>query len=844
MVGERWRQIESLFHAAHEKTAEERIRLLDEACSTDPALRREVETLLANEDLAASFLESAPLDPTPPGPQETLTPGTQIGRYVVGDLLGAGGMGEVYQARDNRLDRHVAIKFLPRAMAEDAAALERFEREARAASALNHPNICTVHDVGEYHMGDNQGRPFLVMELLEGQSLRERIAGKPLPIPDLAAIASQVCAALQVAHAKGIIHRDIKPANIFVTETGQVKILDFGLAKRGADALRVSDALPRPAESTTLSVAGMVMGTLAYMSPEQAVGEEVDARTDIFSLGVVMYEMAAGRPPFRGKTPAGIVGSILTESPVKPSAVNAAIPAKLDRVILKALEKDRGARYPSVAALSADLEEWQKSEAASATQQTRRWMLAAAGAGVASLAGGAFLARRSLFPPERRTLIAVLPFENAGGNPQEAFFADGLHQDMISVLNRLYPDRLGVIAHTSVQRYKGTGATIQQVGNDLKVDYVVQGSVQRDGGQAHITARLIRVKDGASVWNASYNRDLNQTVAVQAEIAQAIAQGIETGLRPDAQVSAVLARPLNAAAHEAYLRGDYAKAVALDPGYAAAYAGLANKMYLPGLFGFLPPGRAFTGMRNAASKAVELDQTQASGHAAVALSKLHQQWSWSEAEESFRRGLRLDPGNAEVRHYFAHFLLWTNRREESVRECNLAVQLDPFNADLISCLGWHDLHVGNFDKAIDWTRLALTYQPDHGWALMLMGWAYEQKGMFPEALSALRKGFDSVLKTGSIAHVFAKSGNRPAAEKVLGDLLADSKKKYVSPYDIAVIYAGLDDQEHVYESLNKAYEEHSAFMVYMSSDPRFRPLRSDPRFQDLLRRMGVPNRQA
>src|ERR1019366_9456992 len=355
MVIERWRRIESLFHAAHEKTAEERARFLDETCSGDQALRREVESLLANEDLAASFLESDGSGSPATAAQEPVPPGERIGPYTIMELLGAGGMGQVYRAHDKRLDRHVAIKFLPRGMTDEPAARDRFEREARAASALNHSNICTVHDVGEF-----QGRPFIVMELLEGQSLKDRIARRPVPLAEFSAVTRQVCAALEAAHGKGIVHRDVKPANIFVTQGGQVKILDFGLAKRGEESVSVSSATPRPAGSTralSLTNTGTIVGNLAYMSPEQTVGEEVDARSDIFSLGVVLYEMATGQPPFRGKTPAGIMGSILTESPVKPSTVNAAIPAKLDRVLLKTLEKDREVRYQSVASLSADLEE-------------------------------------------------------------------------------------------------------------------------------------------------------------------------------------------------------------------------------------------------------------------------------------------------------------------------------------------------------------------------------------------------------------------------------------------------------------------------------------------------------
>jgi tetratricopeptide (TPR) repeat protein len=300
---------------------------------------------------------------------------------------------------------------------------------------------------------------------------------------------------------------------------------------------------------------------------------------------------------------------------------------------------------------------------------------------------------------------------------------------------------------------------------------------------------------------------------------------------------------LNAAAHEAYLRGDYAKAVALDPGYAAAFTGLARQSYIPGLFGFQAPGRAFTNMKNAASKAVELDPTQAMAYGSLALSRLHLQWNWTEAEQTFRRALRLDPANAELRHGFAHFLLWADRRDESVRECDLAVELNPFDSGLIACRGWHALYANDYDKTIEDARLALTYQPDDGWALMIMGWAYEQKGMFPEALSALRQGFNCTLKTASIAHVFASMGNRGAAEKILEELLAASKTNYVSPYDIAVVYSGLGDKARTFEWLNKAYEEHSALMVYMNSDPRLQPLRNEPPFQDLLRRMGLPKRR-
>jgi eukaryotic-like serine/threonine-protein kinase len=835
MLTDRWQKIESLYHSACALKPEERRKYLQSACGGDEGLLREVESLLANEEQAREFLETNTLR-TQQRSETRVPAGTEIGPYEVLEFLQAGGMGVVYKARDARLNRAVAIKFLPRAFTADPTALERFQREARAASALNHPRICTVHDVG-----DHEGRPFFVMEFLDGQSLKQRIAGKPVPVPELVDLGIQICDALEAAHAKGIVHRDIKPANIMIAPNGQIKVLDFGLAKLGAEPRATPVAAP-PAEidktvtGLTLTRPGSLMGTLAYLSPEQARGEEVDARTDIFSLGVVLYQMATGRPTFDGKTSGDIIGAILYRTPVKPSALNPAIPGGVERIILKALEKERGSRYQSASEMLADLAQFQESTAAAG--RTRRWLLASSGAAAAALAGGIFLPRLAIFSAKRKTMVAVLPLENVGGDPKQATFVSGLHQEMISILGRLYPDGLGVIAQTSAERYRGTTKPVSQIASELRADYVVKGGVQRDGDRFRISAQLIRAADQKPLWNENYDRDLGQLLKVQVEVAQAVAQGIERSLQPNPEVQMALARPLDPRAHEAYLRGDFQKSIELDPYYAPAYAARASQIYLAALFGFLPPLPTFRRVVDLASKAVELEPTLADAHAILALGRLHAQWQWHEAEQSFRRAVKLDPGNAGVRHGFAHFLLWANRGKESAEECNRALEHDPFDPDLMACVGWHDLWSGDFDRALVSTRRALSFDPKQALAALVMGWSYEAKGMYPEAISALQKTFPGTVQTASVAHALARSGKQQAAEDLLGQLLEASKTKYVSAYDLAAIYLGLGDKGRALEWLRKAFDEHSGFMVYVHLDPRLKSLRDESRFQELLTGMG------
>jgi non-specific serine/threonine protein kinase len=831
---DRWRDVERLYRSALARPEEERRSYLHDACGADAELHREVEALLSNGELAREFLErTASVTPKPPF-EETIPAGAEAGAYVILRMLGRGGMGEVYEARDSRLGRSVALKFLPSRFAKDPDALERFEREARAASSLNHPNICTIHDVGDYH-----GRPFFVMELLEGRSLKDRIGAGAMAVDEVIAAGGQIADALAVAHARGIVHRDIKPANIFVTAHGEAKVLDFGLAKLTAErpaapAVSATSLKTAPVREETLTTPGTTMGTIPYMSPEQARGDTVDARTDLFSLGVVLYEMATGTRPFRGESAADVLKTIATEAPPPPTAIRSAIPPALERVILKALEKDPAQRFQSAAEIQTALADLRRSRAL----KTRRWVVGSFGAAAAALAAGTYLGRRLIWSPGR-VMVAVLPLEDLGKDPEQAYFAEGLNDEMVSVLGRLYPDRLGVIGSSSVRKYTGANKRIDQIGRDLHVAYVVDGSLRREGNRVRISARLVRVKDQMQVWAETYDRDISQILAMQSDVAQSVAQGIERTLRPSPQVRLALARPVNPQAYEAYLRGENEKAITFDPNYAPAYAGLAQALYFKGLFGAGAPKELFWNVRRAATRAIELDPTLADAYASLALSKLHTQWNWREAEQDFRRAIQLDPSNAKVRHMFAHFLLWMNRGPESAQECKRAVEHDPFDSGLFACLGWHEVWAGNYDKAIEETRRALALDATNGWASLIMGWAYEQLGRPREALSAMKTGGTSNLRTAAIAHLFAASGNRPAAEALLSDLLEKSKKGYVSAYDLAVVYTGLGDTDRAFDWLNKAYEEESGFMPYLNLDPRFKSLHGDRRYQDLLRRMGL-----
>lgn len=783
--------------------------------------------------------------------------GQSVSHYRILEKVGGGGMGVVYKAEDTKLGRLVALKFLPEALSTDRASVERFQREARSASALNHPHICTIYDIDEH-----DGRQFIVMELLEGQTLKHHIAGQPLPTKQVLELGLQIADALEAAHAKGIIHRDLKPGNIIVSPRGQAKLLDFGL-------VRLLPAASEAIATDTLTETRAVIGTLPYMAPEQVRGEKVDAHADIYALGAVLYEMGTGQRPFPEELATRLTDDILHKPPAAPSRLNPELPAELERIILKCLEKDPEKRYHSASELMVDLRPLSAPTAVSAFRPdhfvlSRRSLLVGAGVVLAGLVaalvgfnlGG--VRERLLRRPAvlRIESLAVLPLENFSRDPEQDYFAEGMTEALITDLAQI--SALKVISRTSVMRYKGTQKPLPEIARELNVDAVVEGSVQQVGNRVRITAQLVHARTDRHLWAQSYERDLRDILALQDEVARAIANEIQIKLTPLEQAHLARARPIDPEVYELYLKGRYSwnkrtegelkkaiqyfeQAVRKDPNYAQAYSGLADSYIALNLRGYLSPKETNPRAELAIRKALETDDALAEAHASLA--RLHfSNWEWSAAEREFKRAMNLNPGYVEAHHAYSHYLTAMGRTAESLAESKRALELAPLDSTMNEHLGWHYLFARQYDQAIEQGRKTVELDANVPLAHYILGQAYEQRSMYEEAIAEFQKAI-SLSEANpemlmGLGYAYAVAGKKGEGRRLLDKLAALSKQRYVSPFYMAVMYLGLGDKEGALRWLEKAYEERSAELAYLHVEPWFDPLRTDPRFQDLLRRMN------
>ncbi|MEE9168121.1 MAG: protein kinase [bacterium] len=778
--------------------------------------------------------------------------GKTISHYEILEKLGAGGMGVVYKAQDTKLDRFVALKFLPPHLSQSEEEKKRFIHEAKAASALDHPNICTIYEIDE----TEDGQMFIAMACYEGESLKDRIERGPLPLDECIDIAIQAAQGLAKAHSKKIIHRDIKPANILLTEDGQIKIVDFGLAKL--------------AGRTMLTKEGATLGTVAYMSPEQAQGEQVDHRTDIWALGAVLYEMVTGRQPFAGDYEQAVVYSIINEDPEPLTGLRSDVPMALEQVVNKCLDKNPEERYQHVDEMPADfrslrkeLEPGKKVEDSISLRSSRRKRVNIFG-GFVGLFLIAVVILYFFFPQKpsssNRKSIAVLPFANMSGDPENEYFSDGITDDIIAQLSKIRS--LKVISRTSVMQYKERkDKNLRQIGNELNVATVLEGSVRRVGNRVRIVAQLIDARFDEHLWSETYDREMTHVFAIQSDVAEHIAVALQAELSPEEKERIERKPTEDIEAYDLYLLGRYhlnkrsdqgistaigyfEKAIARDSGYAVAYAGLADAYTLGGIgYSASPPKDAMPKAMAAAIKALELDKTLPEAHTSLAYVRLWD-WDWSAAKREFERAIELNPSHVQAHQWYAQYLIRARQFEAALAAIKRARDLDPLSVVINTEMAWPYFYMGDYDQAIEQNQRVLAMDPDFFMAHYNLGNCYERKGLYKAALAEYQKAVTlsggAPFITASRARAYAASGRRDEALKLLDELIERSSHGSAVSLYIAMVYEALGEKEQAFEWLEKAFVDREAFVVVIGTNwMPFESLRSDPRFKALLGKIGL-----